>query len=134
MKYLINILFWIWQLPQHLIGLAYQLMNLNQLAIIEDTAENVVFVKPKGKKGSVSLGKFVFLSNQAAYFNKNTTLKHEKGHSVQSKWLGPLYLLIIGIPSIMWAGLRRLGCFTNYDYYSFYTEKWADKLGGVIRK
>lgn len=61
-------------------------------------------------------------------------VKHEYGHTRQSKMLGPLYLLVIGLPSIIWAG-----CFDKYreknnvSYYSFYTESWADKLGGVER-
>jgi hypothetical protein len=65
----------------------------------------------------------------------NNYVKHEYGHCVQSRKLGWLYLLIIGLPSIIWAG-----CFRNYrekhnvSYYSFFTEKWADKLGGVERE
>ena len=62
-------------------------------------------------------------------------VRHESGHSIQSKYLGPFYLLIIGLPSIIWAG-----CFSGYrqkhniSYYSFYTERSADKLGGVKRE
>lgn len=62
-------------------------------------------------------------------------VKHEYGHTIQSKYLGPLYLLVIGLPSIIWAG-----CFDSYrekhnkSYYDFYTESWADKLGGVNRE
>ena len=61
-------------------------------------------------------------------------IKHEYGHTLQSKILGPLYLFVIGLPSLIWAG-----CFEDYrkenkiSYYDFYTEKWADKLGGVNR-
>ena len=59
-------------------------------------------------------------------------IRHERGHQIQSFILGPLYLLIIGLPSIIWCR-----CFENYrktndiSYYSFYTEKWANKLGKV---
>jgi hypothetical protein len=58
-------------------------------------------------------------------------VRHEYGHSIQSMVLGPLYLLMIGIPSMVWAG-----CFKNYrkrskkSYYWFYTESWADRWGG----
>lgn len=58
-------------------------------------------------------------------------IKHEYGHTIQSKYLGLFYLLIVGLPSIIWAG-----CFKNYrkknniSYYSFYTESWANRLGG----
>ena len=62
------------------------------------------------------------------------TKNHEYGHTIQSNFLGPLFLIIIGLPSIIWAG-----CFDRYrrkhniSYYQFYTEKWADALGGVKR-
>ena len=68
-----------------------------------------------------------------AQFVKLTRM-HEKGHRIQSKILGPFYLIVIGLPSLIWATLhssvRRLG---TIDYFSFYTEKWADRLGGVKR-
>jgi hypothetical protein len=61
-------------------------------------------------------------------------MEHEWGHSQQSKYLGPLYLLIIGIPSFLWAAItifsyRVLG--RKLKYYKFYTERWADKIAGI---
>ena len=59
-------------------------------------------------------------------------IRHEYGHTVQSHMLGPIYLLVIGLPSLIWAG-----CFDNWrkkhkkSYYWFYPEAWANKLGGV---
>ena len=55
------------------------------------------------QKGAVSLG--VFRVYKAEYYKSSAyyvKLKrmHEKGHRKQSKWLGPLYLIVIGIPSI----------------------------------
>ena len=86
-------------------------------------------------KGGLSLGAFNFLQkgyyrNPSKYVTK--TILHTKGHSKQSRILGPLYLLVIGLPSVIWEALRT--CFKYFrkkDYYSFYTEKWADKLAGV---
>ena len=84
------------------------------------------------KNGSVSLGEFIFL----APFDRDDEemLKHEMGHRAQSRLLGWLYLPVIGLPSIIWNI-----CFRVYrerrgiSYYAFYTEKWADRLGGVER-
>lgn len=84
------------------------------------------------KCGSVSLGEYIFLC--PAHWDNKTVLKHENGHRTQSRMLGWLYLPIIGLPSIIWAG-----CFEwyrkkyNVPYHAFYTERWADKLGGIER-
>jgi hypothetical protein len=85
------------------------------------------------KGGSVSLGKYIFLC--PSHYNDDEVLRHEKGHSKQSLYLGWLYLFVIGIPSFVWAS-----CFGWYrekrglSYYDFYTEKWADRLAGIERR
>ena len=59
-------------------------------------------------------------------------LKHESGHQVQSFILGPLYLLVIGLPSIVWnVCFRKYRAKYQISYYDFYTEKWANQLGGI---
>ncbi|MCB1140566.1 MAG: hypothetical protein KDK23_17540 [Leptospiraceae bacterium] len=45
---------------------------------------------------------------------------HEYGHTYQSRLLGPFYLLIIGIPSLLSASLRPS------RHGAVYTERWAD--------
>jgi len=51
-------------------------------------------------------------------------LQHEHGHTIQSKILGPFYLFVIGLPSIIWAGLfNKYREKNNVSYYSLYTEK-----------
>lgn len=78
--------------------------------------------------GAISLGAFII----CFYAPDEDTYKHEFGHCIQSLILGPLFLFVIGLPSLIWCG-----CFDKYrqkhniSYYSFYTEKWANKLGGV---
>lgn len=68
-------------------------------------------------RGSISLGSFIFLGSEL-----DTTAGHELGHVVDSHWMGPLYLFIIGIPSIIWAAFYNVG-----NYYKFYTERWANR-------
>ena len=65
--------------------------------------------------------------------DKEFTTKHELGHTIQSKYLGPLYLLVIGIPSIIWVCLRRMIPILRkrYDYYDVFPENWANKLSGL---
>ena len=83
--------------------------------------------------GSISLGTYVFLC--PFHWKSEQTLRHELGHTKQSYMLGWLYIPIILIPSMIWAS-----CFNKYrrernvSYYSFYTEKWADKLAGIERR
>ena len=62
--------------------------------------------------------------------------KHEAlGHGTQSRYLGPFYLRIVGLQSIIWAWIYPCKAFpySKNGYYKFWTEKWADKLGNVIR-
>lgn len=52
------------------------------------------------QRGSVTFCKdFIFLSKIAQH--SDSTIKHEYGHTIQSKYLGWLYLIIIGLPSIV---------------------------------
>ncbi len=79
--------------------------------------------------GSVSLGMFVFVSRRSA-IPRGELLSHEYGHCIQSLMLGALYLPVIGLPSIIWAGFfREFRIRKGILYDSFYTEKWADLLG-----
>lgn len=82
------------------------------------------------KTGSLSVGLFVFLHPKAAQdeYVKN----HEWGHTRQSLILGPLYLLIIAIPSMIWCNcFRQYREKNNVSYFVFYTEKWANKCAGI---
>lgn len=119
----------IWQLPQVIAAYIY-FIYLSSKDNILDTCTyqgSVVFIK-KTTDGSVTLGKHIFLSSRVS----DKTLRHEWGHTRQSLLLGPLYLIIIGIPSILWAAIHDVIA-PNISYYRFFSEKWADKLGGVSR-
>lgn len=120
-KLLLTLLDWTWCLPQTLVGAILKIVT---------KARKVGDHYEYNLKGSVSLGRFIFL--YPAHWNNAKKLKHEQGHTKQSYILGWLYLLVIGLPSFIWAN-----CFGWYrrkykvSYYSFYPEKWANKLGGV---
>jgi len=68
------------------------------------------------------------------------TTKHEYGHTIQSMIFGPLYLIVVGLPSVMQniIGVILLRRFDkheySYAYYNRYPEKWADRLGGVEKQ
>lgn len=124
---------WVWQLPQNLLGVLWK--NVKKDSIITSISnEDIESVDAKAflvkAGGAVTLGKYVFISQ--TYRDQSYTIKHECGHVKQSKMLGPLYLIVIGIPSIVHAWLNDyIGCDEEEGYSHFYTEKWADKLMGI---
>lgn len=121
-----SVLKYIWQLPQNIIALIYlsYLIVENQIPAITKYKEIKVYTKYSS--GSVTLGNYIFISSKAT----ENTIKHEYGHTRQSLYLGPLYLIIIGIPSILWAMIHKTIA-PDKLYSWFYTEAWADKLGNV---
>ena len=117
---------WIWQLPQHICAIVYlwYLLARKQVIMIERGEHYIVYTK--GTLGNITLGKYIF----ASYIAKENTIKHEIGHTKQSLILGPLYLILIGIPSILWANFHKK-LWPGKKYSEFWIEAWADKLGGV---
>ena len=92
-------------------------------------------------KSSMSLGLFVFVTSEPYFANKyegqinieelsKRLLVHEYGHTIQSLILGPLYLIVIGIPSTLWgfAGAKKRK-YEQIPYGAFFTEGWANRLG-----
>lgn len=129
----------LWELPQNLLGGA--LLGVSYLrggvSAIE-VEHGRVFVQAPGV--GISLGLFVFWFDSGnRYFKPDPLMRrHEYGHTFQSRWLGPLYLPLVGVPSTARAcyallyrevtGRRWLG------YYDGYPERWADELGGITRQ
>ena len=127
MNYIKNLILFIWQLPQHLLAIlyiGYLVMMCKDLGV--DSRYKQAIVIPCVMRGAVTLGCYVFVGLNSEY---RKTVKHELGHTIQSKILGPLYLIVIGIPSITYCGLRRIfPSLRKKNYYDFYTEKWANNL------
>lgn len=124
--WLLIILDFIWELPQNIAGLIVKLCYCKSGSRkVQTYKQGECTIQNWGMLSGVSLGWFQFTYRYAS----RDTASHEVGHSVQSLYLGPLYLLVIGLPSIIWAGLiwpRKGG-----SYYDFYTESWANKLSGA---
>ena len=124
---------YVWQLPQNLLGVLWK--NVKKESIIIDISnDDLRSVEAKGylmkAGGAVTLGQYVFISQ--TYQDQSAVIRHECGHVKQSLILGPLYLIVISIPSILHAWLNDyIGCDEEGGYPHFYTEKWADKLMGI---
>ena len=114
---MLNVIKYIWQLPQNLLGLIVIKCSKAQ------ESKGIWYTK---EYFYVSLGNYIIVNKSAT----KRTLKHEHGHQIQSLILGPLYLIVIGLPSAIGNLLWRK---FHFDYYSTYWEAWADKLGGVNR-
>lgn len=123
-KFILQIL---WQLPQSIIGWGMLLyfMIVGKVVPIYYYKETFVFEASK-MRGGISLGTIIIVSPNS---NCNSTIRHEFGHVVDSKRFSWLYLIIIGIPSIIWAATyRKLGA---KNYYQFYTERRANNNGNT---
>lgn len=126
-EFLIN---WIWQLPQNICGILWKSFKKDSIIAKVGSPESdklgaIIYLMKAG--GGVTLGKHIFISQ--TYTDCTKVIIHECGHVKQSRILGPLYLLVIGIPSILHAWLNGyIGCCRNSGYGHFFTEKWADNL------
>ncbi len=139
MKMLYVLAQWIWGLPQNLLGALVCLLHSRDKHFWYHGALVTVWRNPS----SVSIGMFIFLTERPYFYEKlkdefemeelsQRLLVHEYGHTVQSLILGPLYLIAMGIPSTLWGflpGLNRKRKEQGISYFSFFTEKWANRLG-----
>ena len=113
-----------WGLPQTLIGLAVYIFSRK----LQRRSFHGAVASTWGYRYGVSLGLFIFLPEDA----DRSLLFHEYGHCIQSLMLGWLYVPLVLVPSVLWLRLpvcRRYRQKRCMSYYSFVTEKWADRLG-----
>lgn len=129
--------FAIWELPQNLCGLlAYLVLRLS--GGVRETQRDGRFLYVQTRGTAVSLGWFVFWVawlGSGGPGARERNRRHEYGHTVQSRIFGPLYLVLIGLPSAARAVYARLYFAAHKrpwnGYYRGYPEDWADRLGGI---
>ena len=103
MKALKNILLYLWQLPQNLLGLLFLLILRGET---KHRLGNIRFFFLDSFPRGITLGEYIIVGTQ-----QQLTVRHEFGHVLQSRYLGPLYLLVIGLPSLLHAWLNGyIGC------------------------
>lgn len=127
-----------WELPQNVLGMLLFAASRGLGAIKSlEVQEGRVVVE--STVTAVSLGSFVFwMKGETRWFVLDEqTRAHEWGHTFQSRMLGPLYLPLVGVPSVMRViyamGYRELTGRRWTGYFDGYPEDWADRLGGVRR-
>ena len=114
-----KVLLWIWQLPQHLLGLILIPLTLAKTTLV-DSAVYIAYAGRFRRMG-ICLGDIIIIGQDNWH---GFTIDHEKMHQRQSHLLGPLYLFTVGIVSIT----RNIyGSLTNKSiswYYGSWPENW----------
>jgi len=121
----------LWELPQTLLGLVVcAALRARRSVMDESVYGRRRIVRTRGI--GVSLGFLVFWFGEA---DELAIRRHELGHALQSAWLGPVYLLAVGLPSILRAGYSMLYAARHRTswprYFDGYPENWANRLAGV---
>ena len=139
------LLYWVWQFPQMALGaFLVKILDASKREIITKDGREIAYWHFERNNlfskfiSGVSLAAFILLSDNN---DSDETIEHEHGHSIQSLYLGWLYLPVIGIYSAVFCNLwDRLfhKAWNDYDRHYWYyktrlSEKWADKLGKVDR-
>lgn len=113
-----------WGFPQTIAGAVVRLFAKGSSAAKFRTA----LVYEWSLESGLSLGPFVFVPVRCS----QQLLVHEYGHTIQSLLLGPLYVPLVVVPSLVWAGLpwlHRWRKARHISYYALPIERWANWLG-----
>ena len=128
---------WTWGLPQNLLAAILYVVLYHRCQHSKFRQASVTLWR---HPYSMGCGMFIFqgdhgyghLPKERNDAINHKVLVHEYGHTVQSLILGPLFLPVIALPSLLWAGLpsaQRWRWKHKFSYYQFYTENWANRLG-----
>lgn len=141
MKKIKSVLFYIWQfsyaIVQNLIGLVMLAVYKAKGAESEWYHNALITYIDKKNFGGVSMGIFIFINKNRIGDDRHDMKIHEYGHTVQSLILGPLWLFIIAIPSMIWCNVpyfRKKRKLENISYYWLYCEGWANMCGIKVTK
>lgn len=119
---------WTWGMPVNLIGALVFLIASRKNRWEKFNNAYICYIP--GFRGGLSLGLFIFMDdNDREAWTRNTRI-HEYGHTIQCLLLGPLYWIVVALPSAVWcnffAGYRKKH---DVSYYKLYCESWANKWG-----
>ncbi len=120
----------VWGFPQTAVGLA---MYAAHKGWRQHGRFRSAIVTEWNKDAGLSLGMFIFVPRGV----KRSLVVHEYGHTIQSLMLGPFYLPVIVLPSLLWAGLPAFERFRqnkDYSYYRLYPERWANLMARRVTK
>lgn len=141
---------WVWGLSQNLLGLVL-MACLRDVRIERFRGAVVVYYRAQLRSAQpttappraalkrfrlhvcFALGMFLFLERELRPEDAAKILVHEYGHTIQSLLCGPLYLLMIGLPSLLWSRRFTRGRSSyrarGIAYHSRYPERGANRFG-----
>ncbi len=135
-----NILFyivqWTWGLPVNIVGgIAYLICTkILKRSHSKFGYANIVYLP--WNAGGLSMGLFIFMrdNHEKKEWTYNTRI-HEYGHTWQCLLLGPLYYIVIALPSVIWCNFfAKYREKNNISYYKLYCEAWANNWGQKASK
>ena len=121
-----------WGILQNLVGLIGFLLFSGKYR--HDRFHNafVTYVDTDKPFGGISLGIFIFVNGKRSEEWLHDTRIHEYGHTIQSLVLGPMWPLVIALPSFIWCNFPPLCRYrkeNDVSYYALYCEGWANIWG-----
>ncbi|MGM0366902.1 MAG: hypothetical protein ACQEP5_10285 [Actinomycetota bacterium] len=117
--------FFIWEIPQLLAAFVLYLVLRKNIAGALNYKECRVYLV-KNFKGGISLSWLIFLDSRQ---DDMKNIAHEYGHSLQSLYLGWLYLAVVGLPSIIRSIVWKKYDLDPKKYFRAFPEAWAERLG-----
>ncbi len=136
LDFLFYLVQWTWGLPVNLVGgIAFLICTKIKKRRYSRFGYSYIVYLP-WNAGGLSMGLFIFMKDghKKKEWTYNTRI-HEYGHTWQCLLLGPLYYLVIALPSVIWCN-----CFQKYreknnvSYYKLYCESWANAWGQKATK
>lgn len=115
LTYIVNFFLLIWMLPQTLTSLIGLAIFRNGEWYYNEDAKILVYKVNKGHlfgTACFSSGPIIFVTPECS----ENTIKHETGHSVQSLMFGPLFHIVVSLPSIVRFWIKRL-CNKSHEWY-----------------
>jgi hypothetical protein len=132
LSYIVNAILLLYQLPQLITGLIGLAVFHNYEWYYNKEAGVKVLRVDKGsfiKGACFSSGPIIFVTKNC----DENTLLHETGHSKQSLVYGPLFHILVSLPSIIRFWIRRLFNKSHEWYLSGWPEFQAEKWGHTHR-
>ena len=95
------------------------------VTIVNDRNEDYYKNPGLALRWGVTLGNFINAHNIGEDFDNDDIIQHELGHVGQTYLLGPLYLNIVGVPSLIGQGLEDMNI-GNHNHETEWYEVWAN--------